>query len=211
MHSLPRIVSALSVALVATNTGCGDNGNDDGGFRGHQTCRRGSQTPPAAQSLYGDAIDMQIRMLGSRHPTVASSMVGLANVKLALGEPSEAQELHLRALEIMEETYAEDHPEFASVLLDLAAVLTAQRRADQALSLAERVVKIRERASMSGKLLGDAYLALARALWEAGQDYQRATRIAEQARRLYSEGQGEECQIRLAEVEEWLATHKVEM
>ena len=82
--------------------------------------------------------------LGEGHPTVGSSLNGLAALYQVQGNYTAALPLYERALVIGELALGEDHPDVANSLSNLATLYQAQGNYTAALPLLERALTIRE-------------------------------------------------------------------
>ena len=91
------------------------------------------------------------------------------------------------------------------VLLELGELLHARGQAAQAVPLLERSLAITPRVARDALDLGVRRFALARALWDARGDRQRARELGEQAREglLAAGAEGQEA---LAAATKWLAS-----
>ncbi|MEC4852524.1 MAG: CHAT domain-containing tetratricopeptide repeat protein, partial [Jaaginema sp. PMC 1079.18] len=81
---------------------------------------------------------------GSDHPSVASSLTGLASVDGAMGNYSEVESLLQQALAIYEQTYGSDHPSFAGSLSVLARLYSDMGNYSEVESLLQRALAIDE-------------------------------------------------------------------
>lgn len=120
----------------------------------------GAQTEAAAVLVEGQ--------LGPMHPTVARSLLPLADAHAATGDHDEAKAIYERALAIQEQTRGPEHPDVVTPLLGLAEIALAQHRPTDAASLARRAVALLEERSAGSEQLVRARLLLARALGEGG-------------------------------------------
>ena len=162
-----------------------------------------------ARSHHQQAVTLMEKSLGPDHPHVAIGLNNLGGVSAAQGEYADARHYHQRALKIQNKALGPDHPDVASSLVGLATV--AQQTGDPASARAhaERAVSIRKAVAVAPTLLAEARFVLARALWSERHERARAHALAGQARDAYAEhGPGKEDD--LAEVEAWLATHRVQ-
>jgi tetratricopeptide (TPR) repeat protein len=75
-----------------------------------------------------EALDGQRRIFGPDHPSVASTLVNLAEVAQQRGDLDEAYTLLHEALDGQRRIFGPDHPSVASTLVNLAEV--AQQRGD---------------------------------------------------------------------------------
>src|SRR6185503_21067893 len=78
----------------------------------------------ASESLYRQTLDVQRRTLGPDHPSVASTLNGLADLlHKAASKSDEAETLLREALEINRRRYGEQHPEVSTNLGNIAAIV----------------------------------------------------------------------------------------
>jgi len=166
-----------------------------------------------ARDLYQRALAIREKALGPDHPQVASLLGNLGNLAEAQGKLDEARDLHVRALAIYEKAVAPDHPSVAYPLCGLGRVLLGLAEPIEALRLLERALAIRTTHETEPARVAETHFLLARALWVVpateGRDQPRAHRLAEQARDAWAKlGPGSEAD--LAEVEQWLAEHRVQ-
>ena len=173
------------------------------------------------QGDYEDARDYHERALaiwqtalGPEHPDVAVSLNNLGSVAQLQGEYEDARDYYERALAIRHKALGPEHPDVARSLTELGQALLELAEPAQALALLERALTIRTALEVDPALLADTRFVLARALWAApttqGRDRLRARTLAEQAREaLALVEEAGTSDIKLDEVEDWLATHRV--
>ena len=100
-----------------------------------------------AAQLFGNALAMREKVLGSEHPDTATSLHNIALLLHDQGDYAGARPLHRRALKIREKALGPEHPDTASSLHNLASLLHDQRiDLAEARSLQERALAIREKA-----------------------------------------------------------------
>jgi len=152
------------------------------------------------------------RVLGPEHSDVAASLHALGNVARLRGALAEARDLQQRALAIQEQALGPEHPEVAHPLCGLGNVLIDLAKPTEALPLLERALVLRTTHAVDPSLVAKTRFLLARASWAApsagGRDRPRARELAEQARDAWA-GAGPGRADDLAEVEQWLAEHRV--
>ncbi len=110
------------------------------------TAAQATNDSARAQEMFERALALYQSALGSSHPSVASALSSLANLRKRAGDYDEAQRLHEQALAIREEVLGPEHPEVGSSLSGLASVAWAKGDSSRALELYERAVQIREAA-----------------------------------------------------------------
>ena len=86
----------------------------------------------------------QLQLLGSEHPSVASSYDSLANVVKHQGDLKQAKKYHERALAIRQKTLGPQHPDVATSYNNLANVLRDQGDPMEAKEYHERALDIRQ-------------------------------------------------------------------
>jgi eukaryotic-like serine/threonine-protein kinase len=161
-----------------------------------------------ALSHFQRALAIWEQALGPHHPDVASSLDSIGTVLLDQGELEDALTHFQRALAIWEQALGPHHSDVAYPLVGLAEVALAKHDPEDARAHAERAVAVREAGETSPELLAEARFVLAQALWSDRSQRARAHTLAEQARDAYTElGEGEA--EHLAEVQTWLAEHRV--
>ncbi len=128
--------------------------------------------------LYERALEIHERVLGTDHPSTATSLNNLAELYRTTGQYEQALPLYERALEIRERVLGADHPDTATSLNNLAGLYQATGQYEQVLPLSERALEIRER------VLGTDHPDTAQSLNNLALLYQ-ATGQYEQALPLY--------------------------
>ena len=103
------------------------------------------------------------RTLGAEHPTLANSLIGLANVQVRLARYAEAEPLLVRALAIKERGTGPEHPEVVAALLGLADLRLKQGKPDLAEPECRRALAVCE------KTLGPGHSDLANCLDTLGE------------------------------------------
>ena len=92
------------------------------------------------------SLALQLQLLGSEHPDVASSYNNLAAVLRGQGDLKQAKEYHERALAIRQQTLGPQHPDVATSYNNLATVLRGQGDLKQAKEYNERAHAIMQQA-----------------------------------------------------------------
>jgi serine/threonine-protein kinase len=88
------------------------------------------------------AIDIDQRLNGSRHPSVADRLLTLGAIASVRERYEEAIEDYRKALDIMRTWYGDDHPETASAMTILAQGLVYHKEYDEAAALLTRSLDI---------------------------------------------------------------------
>ncbi|MEM9459391.1 MAG: tetratricopeptide repeat protein [Myxococcota bacterium] len=162
----------------------------------------------SARRHFERSLAIREKTLGPNHPHVAMSLNNLGIVFWSQGDKDSARHHFEQALAIREEALGPDHYLVAHPLVSLAGLALETNDSGSAVAYAERAVAVREAASGTPVLIADARFVLARALWSKRGERTRARALAEQVRRAYAEhGPGREDD--LADVDAWLATHRV--
>ncbi|WP_426732679.1 tetratricopeptide repeat protein [Myxococcus faecalis] len=141
-----------------------------------------------ARSLLLTARKSWEQSLGTEHPKVASVIQNLAKVDLAEGRLPAALHGFLRALELRRKALGREHPRVV-VTLTLAGDATRRLRGARAsLELLEEAVALAGKVELAPVERGMAEFALARALWEVGEEQRpRALTLAREAQRRFEQ------------------------
>jgi tetratricopeptide (TPR) repeat protein len=128
------------------------------------------------------ALEIADATIGADHPAAAVARGTLGDALLSAGKIMEAQTELERALRDLERTAGPGNLKTASVLLSLGRLWLAENRPNDALPHLERALKIYEahRGAAPANHI-DAAFALARALWDIGDQKDRARELAQQA------------------------------
>jgi tetratricopeptide (TPR) repeat protein len=108
-----------------------------------------------AEPLFLEALAMRKRLLGNKHPDVATSLNKLASLYHHQGRYSDAEPLSLEALAMNKQLLGDEHPAVATNLNNLAELLRQQGRYSEAEPL------YLEALAMDKRLLGDEHPAVA--------------------------------------------------
>lgn len=100
---------------------------------------------PVADSLTRVVLEMDRRLHGDRHPSIAQDLINLGAIQHEQGQYKPAEIYYREAIEILRGWYGEDHPRSAAALTMLARTLTFDQRLDEADSLLQQALVIRER------------------------------------------------------------------
>ncbi|MCU0857460.1 MAG: tetratricopeptide repeat protein [Pontiellaceae bacterium] len=98
--------------------------------------------PHEAEPLIRKALLIEEHILGSHHPSIATTLNGLAQLLIITNRQTEAEELLKRALAIQVERNGSEHPEVARALHNLAVYLSAIGRMVEAHELFRRGLAI---------------------------------------------------------------------
>ncbi|RFP51491.1 MAG: tetratricopeptide repeat protein, partial [Limnothrix sp. CACIAM 69d] len=95
-----------------------------------------------ADSLYRRSLEIHEHMLGTDHPSTATSLNNLAGLYESQGRYEAAEPLYRRSLEIREQGLGADHPDTATSLNNLAELYRSQGRYEAAEPLYRRCLEI---------------------------------------------------------------------
>ena len=98
-----------------------------------------------AEALFGQALEIDNRVLGPDHPSVSNRLNNLASVLRDRGRLEEAEALFRQALEIDNRVLGPDHPSVSNRLNNLASVLRDTGRFDEAEALFRQALEIDNR------------------------------------------------------------------
>jgi serine/threonine protein kinase len=98
-----------------------------------------------SEALNRQVIDINRRLHGERHPSVAHDLLNLAAIEGQRGKRDEEERDNREAVAILQAWYGHDHPETASALTILAQGLTAQHKYDEATELLREAAAVQER------------------------------------------------------------------
>jgi eukaryotic-like serine/threonine-protein kinase len=160
------------------------------------------------QGRFDEALPLHVRSLammeaslGPDHPEVAASRSTLGNLYLEHGKFKLAYEQFKRALDDTERALGPDHHDLSFYLSGMGQSLMHMKNAREAVPVFERALKLRgDQANPNDT--AEVSFWLARALWDAKGDRQRAIALAESARAAYKS-------LGHADVEDWLKTHRL--
>ena len=130
----------------------------------------------AATDYYQRALAIYEKALGADHPRVSVALSNLGEVALARKQFDDALRVCTRARAIDEARLGTNHPDLAYDLACLGEARLGLGDARGALPLLERAVELDRPAAPDDR--ARAEFALARALWDAGGDRQRARALA---------------------------------
>jgi tetratricopeptide (TPR) repeat protein len=159
---------------------------------------------PEARRLLLRARELWEKALGPEHPKVASAVLNLAKVDLEEGRTQAALTGFQRALAVRQKALGPEHPKVVPCLTLVGEATRRVHGARAALEPLERAVALAAKVELPPMDRGKALFTLARALWEAGGDRERALALARKAQQSYAKTP----QLAAAEardVESWLA------
>ena len=97
-----------------------------------------------AEAFLQHSLRIREQMLGSDHPDMAPSLIGLAVLYAHQGKYTEAEPLYQRSLHIREQALGPDHPQVAYPLNGLGVLYKEQGKYAEAEPLYQRSLRIRE-------------------------------------------------------------------
>lgn len=147
------------------------------------------------------------RTIGDEHPSLGFVLNNLGIVYGTKGDHERAHAFFARGLVLSERVLGERHPAVAHAAINLGISLHSLGRYEEALVHLERGAAVFADHAVSPLYAGSARFALARTLWEHGQDRERAVRLAEAALLDFKTGGLEEGEG-ARETEAWLAKHR---
>ena len=100
---------------------------------------------PAAESLFTEALGIQLETRGRNSPQYAGNLHGLAQVFLEKNDYEEAERLEREALEINLEILGPEHPHVANQVLDLSLILMVSNKPEEAEKYAQQAMDIRKK------------------------------------------------------------------
>jgi tetratricopeptide (TPR) repeat protein len=95
-----------------------------------------------AEPFYREALAIQRRILGERHPTVGVTMNGLGSLLDHAGRLPEAEALYRETLALQRVTLGESHRDVGTTLNNLAGLLRKQARLGEASATFERATSV---------------------------------------------------------------------
>lgn len=159
----------------------------------------------AAEAEARAAVAVLEEVLGADHPVLAEGLLSLSWIVEVAGRPRDAVELDERALTILETHLGAEHTTTASVRATIARLLLELGDVAEGRKQLERACPIFE-AQGSPVNRGLCAEALAKALWETPEDRPRARELAQHARALLAEADGDYSE-QVAGVDAWLDAH----
>ncbi|MBY0231493.1 MAG: CHAT domain-containing protein [Gemmataceae bacterium] len=112
----------------------------------------------AALPLAKEALEIDRKAIGERHPLYAASLNNLASLHAAAGDLKSARPLQEKALALLKRHLGERHPDYAACLANLAKLLQDLGDAKGACPLMEKALRLKK------ELLGERHPRVARSL-----------------------------------------------
>jgi len=135
-----------------------------------------------ARTTLASAIECEEETLGALHPSVATSLMGLAGVHYAEGNHDAAMLVAERALDLQRRTLGTEHPEVAASLTNVAGLLVSMGRHEEAKKALEESARIWESVEVADEVSAFTTGNLAQLLLAVGE-VERAEKVARRALR----------------------------
>jgi tetratricopeptide (TPR) repeat protein len=161
---------------------------------------------PGEALIHSDrAIEIGRKAVGADHPQLALQFSNRGEILNQLGRWEEARASCLRAIALWEKQLGKDHPFLGYALYAIGIGYLGEGKPAVAVAPLERALRLRIGKEPSPAHIAETEFALARALWESGQQRDRARTLALSAQGRYSTM----ATLRKQEVEvvAWLAKH----
>jgi hypothetical protein len=139
-----------------------------------------------ALRLRQQVLELRERFLGPEHFNTSLIRMDLANSLLELGQPARALALFEQVWALFEKTADLESPAGAQLMASRGEALRKLGRASDAVPLLERALQIATNQRGRPEYLATIQSALARALWDTGQQPERALKLAQAARATYA-------------------------
>ncbi|WNG34440.1 tetratricopeptide repeat protein [Archangium violaceum] len=139
-----------------------------------------------ALRLRQQALELRERNLGPAHLTTAMMRVSIGASYLELGQPARALAIFEKEQPLFEKTMGVDSPVGVLPQEGKGEALQRLGRATEAIPVLERVLRVVESRPVRPAYRASAQFAMARALWDAGQQPERALKLAHSARATFS-------------------------
>ena len=156
-----------------------------------------------AVPLFRDVLRIQSKLMGDRHPELASIQLNLGSTLRVLGELDESERHLTAALDLLMQHHGKDHPNVLTAMSMIANLRVDQERHDEAFEIFQDVLEAKTR------VLGRRHLRttisiihLARAQKQRGNDEQ-ANRLFQEAFEIRRGELGEDHPKTTSALEEW--------
>jgi tetratricopeptide (TPR) repeat protein len=161
---------------------------------------------PGEALVHSDrAIEIGRKAVGADHPQLALQFSNRGEILNQLGRWEEARASCLQAIALWEKQLGKEHPFLGYALYAIGLAYLGEGKPALAVAPLERALRIRVSKEPSPAHIAETEFALARALWESGQQRDRARTLALSAQGRYSTVATLRKQE--AEVVAWLAKH----
>jgi tetratricopeptide (TPR) repeat protein len=153
------------------------------------------------------SLEVAEKSRGAEHPDVGWALFETADVLRLQGKYDEALSYYRRTIAVWERLLGPRHRHLALPLTGIGRVELDRHRPALALPPLEQALALRRGEPGDPAENADTQFALARALWQSGNDRARARELATGAQAEY-EHAATKSKGELAEVGQWLATHR---
>ncbi|MCA9652616.1 MAG: tetratricopeptide repeat protein [Myxococcales bacterium] len=163
-----------------------------------------------AAALLSEAATRNEAIHGPDHEHTLGYLNNLAATFMFSGSYQEAQEVYRKIVERTGRAMGEDHPQLVPGLLGSARVERELEHPEVAAEQLERALRIAIERAVRPEMIGTVRFQLAQALWESGQDRERALTLARAAAQSFvvAQEEGWDIRDRLEEVRGWIAEHE---
>lgn len=134
-----------------------------------------------ALATHQKALALREEVFGPEHEQVGASLEALGAVLLRQGKAKEGLDRYSRALSVWEKANGKGFIDNAFALTGMGEAHLMQGEPAPAIPLLERAISLIEEHRSTPKLHAEARLQLARALWDAGKERDRARSLAAEA------------------------------
>ncbi len=148
------------------------------------------------------------KTVGEEHPRLYRTIHNLANLLASLGRHRQAEKNFDRAQRGLEKTLGARHPDVAFALSDQGEYYLGQNRLKPARQKLERALAIRQETKVNPASLAMTRFLLAKTLWQAGQERDRALALAIEAKEAWSQIDAAIWIKYRQEAEAWLAQRR---
>jgi tetratricopeptide (TPR) repeat protein len=139
-----------------------------------------------ALKLRQQVLELRERFLGAEHFNTSLIRMDIANSQLDLGQPARALALFEQVRALFEKTADLDSPVGALLMAGKGEALRKLGKASEAMPLLENALQIAGKHKGRPEYLATVQSALARTLWDAGQQPERVLKLATAARATYA-------------------------
>ncbi|WP_375767390.1 serine/threonine-protein kinase [Archangium gephyra] len=139
-----------------------------------------------ALKLRQQVLELREKFLGAEHFNTSLIRMDIANSQLDLGQPARALALFEQVLTLFEKTADMESPVGALLMAGKGEALRKLGKVSEALPLLENALQIAAKHKGRPEYLATVQSALARTLWDAGQQPERVLKLATEARATYA-------------------------
>ncbi|MEM6992172.1 MAG: tetratricopeptide repeat-containing protein kinase family protein [Myxococcota bacterium] len=162
-----------------------------------------------ALASFERALSINRRTMPSDDPGLAPTLNNIANVMADNGEYEAALAMYIEVLELKRRAYGARHREVGLALSNLAVVYGFAGKFERAVEACDESLDILADAELPPQEVAKSEAAMAKLLWNAGQQ-RRGVGLAKSARRRLRVLGSPAASKALGKVEEWLATHRAD-